>query len=46
MENKEHKPNKPISEMTPEELREFRNSVDPDSMGFDGKVEGARDENK
>lgn len=43
MENKSHKPEKPISEMTPEELSNFRNSVDPDTMGFDG-TEGVRDE--
>ena len=30
-------PPKPIEEMTPEELKEFRNSFDPDMMGFDGK---------
>lgn len=30
-------PPKPIEEMTPEELKEFRNSFDPDTMGFDGK---------
>jgi hypothetical protein len=29
-------PPKPIEEMTPEELKEWRNSLDPDSMGFDG----------
>ena len=37
-------PNKPIDQMTDEELKEFRNSKDPDSMGFDGK-EGVPDEN-
>lgn len=29
-------PPKPINEMTDEELKEFRNSFDPDMMGFDG----------
>jgi hypothetical protein len=33
-------PSKPIKEMTAEELKIFRNSFDPDSMGYDGK-EGA-----
>lgn len=28
---------KKIDNMTPEELREFRNSMDPDSMGFSGE---------
>lgn len=28
---------KKINKMTPEELKEFRNSMDPDSMGFDGE---------
>lgn len=45
MENKSHVPSKPISEMTPEEIAEFRNSVDPNTMGFDGK-EGVPSENK
>lgn len=30
-------PTKPIEEMTPEELKAFRTSLDPDSMGFDGQ---------
>ena len=30
---------KPIEEMTEDELRDFRNSFDPDSMGFDGEVD-------
>lgn len=34
---------KKVSEMTEEELAEFRNSFDPDEMGFDGK-EGVEDE--
>lgn len=29
------KPYKPVEDMTPEELRDFRNSLDCDSMGFD-----------
>ncbi len=29
-------PDKPVSEMTEEELKEFRTSFDPDMMGFDG----------
>ena len=29
-------PPKPVEQMTPEELKAFRNSLDPDSMGFDG----------
>ena len=28
---------KKINKMTPEELKYFRNSMDPDSMGFDGE---------
>lgn len=32
-------PKQDIGEMTEEELKEFRNQFDPDSMGFDG-VEG------
>lgn len=34
---------KNVSEMTEEELAEFRNSFDPDEMGFDGE-EGVEDE--
>lgn len=34
---------KNVAEMTEEELVEFRNSFDPDEMGFDGK-EGVEDE--
>ena len=30
-------PPKPVEEMTPEELKAFRNSFDPDTMGFDGE---------
>lgn len=37
-------PPKPIKDMTPEELKAFRNSFDPDSMGFDGQ-EADTDEN-
>ena len=33
-------PDKPVSEMTEEELKAFRTSFDPDIMGFDG-LEGA-----
>ena len=29
-------PPKPVEEMTPEELKQWRNSLDPDAMGFDG----------
>ena len=29
------KPNKPVSEMTPEELKSFRNSLPCDEMGFE-----------
>lgn len=29
-------PLKPIEEMTDQELSEWRNSLDPDMMGFDG----------
>ena len=29
------KPNKPVEEMTPEELKAFRNSLPCDEMGFD-----------
>lgn len=36
-------PEKPIDEMTEEELKAFRTSFDPDMMGFDGE-EGADDE--
>ena len=28
---------KKINKMTPEELKDFRNSMNPDSMGFDGE---------
>ena len=31
---------KPVDEMTPEELQEFVDSVDPDMMGFDGPEVG------
>ena len=30
-------PDKAINEMTDKELFEFRNKLDPDMMGFDGK---------
>jgi len=33
-------PKKKPEEMTKEELKEFRNSFDPDSMGFDGHEVG------
>jgi hypothetical protein len=36
-------PEKAIDEMTEEELKVFRNSFDPDMMGFDGD-EGADEE--
>jgi len=29
-------PPKPVEEMTPDELKYWRNSLDPDAMGFDG----------
>lgn len=29
------KPNKPVEDMTPEELRAFRNSLPCDAMGFE-----------
>lgn len=31
-----HEPQKPVDEMTEEELKAFRTSFDPDMMGFDG----------
>ena len=34
---------KPVSEMTEEELKAFRTSFDPDEMGFDG-TEGIDEE--
>ena len=36
-------PDKPVSEMTEEELKEFRTSFDPDMMGFYG-AEGVEEE--
>ena len=36
-------PDKPVSDMTEEELKEFRSSFDPDMMGFDG-TEGIDEE--
>ena len=36
-------PEKPVPEMTEEELKTFRTSFDPDMMGFDG-AEGADEE--
>lgn len=33
-------PTKPVDEMTPEEIKEFLETINPDEMGFDGK-EGA-----
>lgn len=36
-------PEKPVSEMSEEELKAFRTSVDPDMMGFDG-TEGVDEE--
>lgn len=36
-------PEKPIDEMTEEELKAFRTSFDPDMMGFDGE-EGTDEE--
>lgn len=31
------KPNKLVDEMTPEEIQEFLNTINPDEMGFDGR---------
>ena len=39
------KPNKPVEEMTDEEIKEFLATINPDSMGFDGEQEGANNEN-
>lgn len=36
-------PEKPVAEMSGEELKAFRASFDPDSMGFDG-AEGVEEE--
>lgn len=36
-------PNKPVEEMTPEEIKEFLSTINPDDMGFLGR-EGADDE--
>ena len=36
-------PEKPVSEMTEEELKAFRTSFDPDEMGFNG-TEGIDEE--
>lgn len=36
-------PEKPVPEMTEEELKTFRTSFDPDMMGFDG-AEGTDEE--
>lgn len=36
-------PEKPVPEMTEEELKAFRTSFDPDMMGFDG-TEGVDEE--
>lgn len=36
-------PSMAIEDMTPEELKSFRMSFDPDSMGFDGQ-EGIEEE--
>lgn len=36
-------PEKPVEEMTEEELKAFRTSFDPDMMGFDGE-EGVDEE--
>lgn len=38
-------PEKPVSEMTEEELKAFRTSFDPDEMGFDG-TEGIDEEDE
>ena len=38
-------PEKPVSEMTEEELKAFRTSFDPDEMGFDG-TEGVDEEDE
>lgn len=35
-----NEPTKPIEDMTPEELKEFRNSLPCDEMGSDGESEG------
>lgn len=37
-------PPKPVEEMTPEELKAFRNSMDPDKMGFDGVEVGEEED--
>lgn len=37
------KPNKPVDEMTPEEIQEFLSTINPDEMGFLGR-EGVEDE--
>lgn len=38
-------PEKPVSEMTEEELKAFRTAFDPDEMGFDG-TEGIDEEDE
>ena len=38
-------PEKPVYEMTEEELKAFRTSFDPDEMGFDG-TEGIDEEDE
>ena len=38
-------PEKPVTEMTEEELKAFRTSFDPDEMGFDG-TEGIDEEDE
>ena len=38
-------PEKPVSEMTEEELKAFRTSFDPDELGFDG-TEGIDEEDE
>lgn len=37
------RPNKPVDEMTPEEIQEFLSTIDVDAMGFLGR-EGADNE--
>ncbi len=39
-------PDKAVNEMTDKELFEFRNKLDPDIMGFDGKEGMEMEENE
>lgn len=36
-------PAKKVEDMTPEELREYINSLNDNTMGFDGEEEGVED---